>query len=203
MKPEDNKGIGDWDKLFVDETEEKKPESKVSNRSSNSNDWDDIFSDDNTAISEKKPEEQKYHSSNYTHQPQQTNNSDAAKWGWGIGGVVLFLIVLFAFIIPGTSNTNTGSSSGGSSSNYSLTGSSLKEGYGGSWNYTGRLSNTTNQTHEYRVSVYIYDSGGRVLASKSEYYILAGGGSGTISIFLFPGNTWATYEVLVTGIKKT
>ena len=202
MKPEDKKNISDWDKLFSDETEEKKLESQVSDRSNNSNDWDNIFSDNNTVSVEKKPEDQKYHSSNYANQPQQTNNSDAAKWGWGIGGVVLFLIILFAFIIPSTSN-NTGSSGGSSSSNYSLTGSSLKEGYGGSWNYTGRLSNTTNQTHEYRVSVYIYDSGGRVLASKSEHYILAGGGSGTISIFLFPGNTWATYEVLVTGIKKT
>lgn len=171
-------------------------------------DWDNLFDEKKETVVENKPEQpqqsqqpqQTYHSSQYTNRPTQSSSQSQGAI-WGIVGVVAFVVFILFMIIP--SKPSGGGGGSGSSSNYSLTNSSLKEGYGGSYNYTGRLTNTTDVTHEYRVSVYIYDSGGRVLASKSEHYILAGGGSGTISIFLFPGNTLSTYEVMVTGIRKT
>ena len=96
---------------------------------------------------------------------------------------------------------NNYSDYGGFHSNYSLTGESLSQGYGGSYTYRATLTNLSSESYNFGVTLHIYDSSGRSIASSSKRYVLASGGSTTVLITLMAGNTASTYEATVSGHK--
>jgi|SRR5690554_1953505 len=119
--------------------------------------------------------------------------------------VAIIVTVLFSMIIlVGCTSSKPRSTPPTSTptSKYSLTGESVSPGYGNTYIYKATLRNTTNVTYQYQVSVTLFNDKGAAVATKSEYYILAAGGSGSVQIILTPAGTPKTYEAKVRGYPK-
>lgn len=119
---------------------------------------------------------------------------------WGVVGIIGFALFFIFLILP----LFSGGGNGGSGSDYSLSNerySLSNERFIGQA-YTATLTNTTDSTYSYRVTVRIFNSSGQQIHSNSSTYILASGGSVSIFITSYQGPLYSSHEVSVSSYKK-